>query len=350
MLHRITTKIRPRPSRSKRRGAMIIVVMLAMVVLLVMTVLAVDVAYMQLVRTELRTAADAASRAGTEALARTQSVKAATDAALDTASKNLVAGKPLKLSAGDIEFGSALAQGNGSFTFSPGIAPVNSVRVLGRRTADSPSGSVDLFLGGIMNQPTFSPEAPAISTSVVRDISLVLDRSGSMKRNNKIGDLKVAVNVFLNVLESTRAEERVSLASYSTTGTKDVNMTSRFDRIRSVVNGMPARGTTAIGQGLAIGKHSLFNDRGSRAFSEKVIVLLTDGIENRAPTVRDVMPDVLSANIKVFTITFGSGADQSLMRKVARATGGQHFHAPTGDALKEIFETVAESLAVVMIE
>ena len=204
--------------------------------------------------------------------------------------------------------------------------------------------------GGVFNRRTFEPELQSTTTAVTRDIALVLDRSGSMRSQNKIGDLKAAVNIFLNVLDATRNDERVSLATYSTTGTKDVDMTSNLDRIRNAVQRMPAAGFTAIGQGLQLGSDSLESDDQSRPFSDKAIVVLTDGRENRAPFVNEVLPDILAAQHVVHTITFGSGADQTLMRNLATATGGTHQHAPNGAALRDAFETIARSLAVVLID
>ena len=53
---------------------------------------AVDVAYMQLARTELRTATDAAARAGAKTLSMSQNQTTARAAAVAAAAKNKVAG------------------------------------------------------------------------------------------------------------------------------------------------------------------------------------------------------------------------------------------------------------------
>ena len=92
-----------------------------LVILLVMTVFAVDIAYMQLVRTELRTSTDAAARAASETLSRTQSTSAARAAAKQIATQNQVAGEPLVLDDSDIVFGSATPDSNGLFTFNAGV-------------------------------------------------------------------------------------------------------------------------------------------------------------------------------------------------------------------------------------
>ena len=60
-----------------------------------MAAFAVDVAWMQLVRTELRTSTDAAARAGAKELSLKQDQNAAQKKAKQAARRNLVAGDPL---------------------------------------------------------------------------------------------------------------------------------------------------------------------------------------------------------------------------------------------------------------
>ena len=63
-------------------GAAHIVIAAMLFTFIVMAAMTVDVAYMQLIRTELRTATEAAAKAGVEALIRTQNATAAKAAAV----------------------------------------------------------------------------------------------------------------------------------------------------------------------------------------------------------------------------------------------------------------------------
>ena len=128
---------RPNHSGSRRRGAMLVMICMIMFLLLSMLALSVDVSYMHLCRTQLRTATDSAARAGGEALSRAQSIDVARAAAKKMAAANPVAGKPLVLSDRDIVFGSSMLQPDGSWKFTEGGNPINSVHVLGLRTATS---------------------------------------------------------------------------------------------------------------------------------------------------------------------------------------------------------------------
>jgi len=67
--------------RTHRRGAIIVLVALLMVVLFIGVAFSVDVAHIQLTKTQLRVSTDLANRAGTETLSRTKDVVAASNAA-----------------------------------------------------------------------------------------------------------------------------------------------------------------------------------------------------------------------------------------------------------------------------
>ena len=165
----------------KRRGAIAVLVGLLTVVFLSSVVLSVDVAYMQLCRTRLRSATDAAARAAGEALSRAQDLDASRQAAKDIAQLNMVAGKPLVLDDSDIIFGNSTQQASGVWTFAAGAEPINAVRVNGRRTRGAPSGSIPTLFGKVFSVFDFEPTQLATVVRLDRDICIVVDRSSSMK-------------------------------------------------------------------------------------------------------------------------------------------------------------------------
>ena len=333
----------------QRQGVILVLVALLIPVLAIMAAFAVNVAWMQLARTELRTATDAASRAGAKELSLEQDVGRARAAAIDAASRNLVAGKPMAIDGTDVEFGSSvLNQSTGRFEFTPGGNPLNAVRVDGRRQDGSAGGPVSLFFSGVLGVDRFQPAHVATSTVLDRDICLVLDRSGSME-GQKIADLKVAVNVFLNELESTFPDELLALASYSTTSRLDEGLTDNYQTIRDTANDFEADGFTAIGLALFDGIRGVTGPR-QRPFALPTIVLMTDGRHNTG--VEPIVPARRAAreDIIVHTVTFGGNADLRRMRDVALATGGKHFHADSGVELQEVFREIARTLPVLLTE
>src|SRR5687767_1276423 len=107
-----------RPVGEARRGAMLVLIAVCLPLCLIMAAFAVDVAWMQLVRTELRISTDAAARAAAKELSLAQDINAARAKGKDFARRNLVAGEPLQLANADLQFGvSTQANENSRFKF-----------------------------------------------------------------------------------------------------------------------------------------------------------------------------------------------------------------------------------------
>jgi hypothetical protein len=359
---------------------MMVLIAICLPLFLIAAAFAVDVAYMQLTRTELRTATDAAARAAAKTLSLTQNPADARAAARDAARRNRVAGDALVVRNSQIEIGRGVqATETSRFAFTPGGAQLNAVRVTGLRTRTSAAGPVGLFLGHIMGVREFQPQHVATSTQLDREICLVVDRSGSMMwdtNGNEISapscsppqpasrwmSLNTAVAGFLDELEQTPQQEQCSLASYSSNGsgcgirfnTSDLNVALGFDyqSIRDEMarlSSQPVQGSTAIGAGVDRGIDALTSNR-SRRYAVKTMVLMTDGLHNsgREPIIS--ARQAARENITINTVTFGDDADLRRMREVAEATGGQHFHAPDAEALEEIFREIASTLPVMLTE
>src|SRR4051812_36811134 len=114
----------------RRNGAMMVLIAFCLPLCLIMAAFAVNVAWMQLVRTELRTGTDAAARAGAEGLSLYQDTKTAQAKAIEAAARNRVAGQPLTITGSNIEFGnSRQATEAVRFLFTSGGSSPNAVRV-----------------------------------------------------------------------------------------------------------------------------------------------------------------------------------------------------------------------------
>ncbi len=392
-------------------------------VLAILAAFCINTAQMQLTRTELMVATDAAARAGGRAFSETQTVSAAKTAAVTTAAMNLVNGEPLQLRSDDasneIEFGKTIQSSgvSGRYTFqkiptsqvAAGQQVASAFRVLGRRDGGSLNGRVPLVIPGLLNTNDFATTQDAVAMQVDRDISLVLDRSGSMldvtfnwpsnkspwstgalnagvaagkltkyngnyyyangndsttyqqwawQNHYNLGtppttpwqDLLAAVNAFLNVLDTTSQEEQVSVASYATNATLDTYLEKNFQVIRSTVNGLQPGGNTAIGRGMQSGITALLRNE-ARPYASKTMVVMTDGIHNTGASPESVATTLMNSYLlTIHTVTFGPGADQNKMRTVANIGGGKHYHAASGAQLVAIFEEIANNLPTILTE
>ena len=363
----------------RRRGAMLVLVALMVVILLVTAAFSVDVAFMQLTRSELRTATDAAARAGSEALSRLQSVPLARQAAKDAAAANLVAGAPLLLADGDIAFGNSETQGDGSYNFQAGVEPINAVEVNGRRTDSSLSGPVNLLFAGVLGPDYFEPTYLSRSVNLDRDICLVVDRSGSMRTGitttatlfgmcdrphpaSRWAALDTAVRAFLDEIQLTLQEEQVGLVSYSSTYTDcqrrsapeaDIlqPLTVSASAITSGMQNIASRGIegwTNIAAGIDQGRLVLTDRSRVRPYARRTMVVLTDGLQNRGRPAVAAARDAATDDIVIHSITFSNEADRVRMREVAEVTGGKYYHAPDAAALERIFREIARTMPVVL--
>lgn len=326
-------------SSGSRRGAMLVLIAVLLIAFFVTVIFSVDVAYMQLVNTQLRTATDAAAKAAVDTLTRTEDIAAARAAAIRVAEENLVAGRPLVLDADDIEFGNSNIGASGQVQFTPGGVPLSAARILGDKTAGSTSGDVPLFFGGLIGRSRYQTQLTATASRRDRDIALVVDRSGSMS-GQKIADLKSAITIFLQTLSLTPQDEEVGLASYATTASINMPLTIDMSLVDAQMRALPARGTTNIGGGIDAGRDILNNGRGSQ-FVEKTMILMTDGRHNTGTAPEGAAVRAANDGITIHTITFGAGADQSRMRRIADRTGGLFNHAPNGERLREIYRDIA---------
>lgn len=340
-----------RPS-SDRTGAMLPLIAVTLVIIFIGAVLAIDIARIHVTRSELRTATDAAARAAVEALGREQNTQSAIDAALAIASRNMVAGEGLTLDPNAIQFGTSVENPDGSFRFSENASAraINSVHVIGDRTAGSPDGPVNMLFARMFGTDTFEPIQTATATRLDRDIALVLDKSGSMKKFGRFDALLNGVEVFLEELDSTSQQENVSLVAYDKFPRKLVDMTPNLPVIFSSISAEQPQGRTGIGRALDVGLDSVLNDPNSRNFSLKSIVLMTDGNQNEGEPPIGVARRCAAAGVVVHTITFSNGADIDLMEEVATIAKGTHLHAETDEQLVEAFETIARQIQVLLIE
>lgn len=394
-------------------------------ILAILAAFCINAAQIQLNRTELIVATDAAARAGGRTFSELQSVNSAKSAAIVTAALNTVNGEPLLLreddDAGEISFGFTTQPDglDGRYEFEKvptdlvrqGNELASAVRVHGKCDAWSLNGRIPFVIPGLLEQSDFETFHSAVAMQVDRDISLVLDRSGSMDdvdfnwpsnkspwytstknagvdaglltftyyRGQKVyyyapgedslsyqqwvwqeyyqlgpaptppwQDLVNAVNAFLEVLEGTIQQEQVSVASYSTYASLDSWLEKDFDIVRSTVGNLTTGGWTAIGQGMEEGLETLL-DSAARPYAAKTMVVMTDGIHNYGISPTAVAENLVrDYRLTIHTVTFGDGADQALMQQVAGIGGGKHYHAATGSELIAVFEEIANNLPTIL--
>lgn len=194
------------------------------------------------------------------------------------------------------------------------------------------------------------------------DIMLAIDVSGSMLARDFRPDRITAAKEVAGAFITDRHGDRIGLVAFageaftqSPLTTDQGTLQTLLARIRS---GLIEDGT-AIGNGLATAINRL---RESEAKS-KVIILLTDGVNNRGEIAPIMAAEIAKAqNIRVYTIGVGTQGmapypaidpfgnttfvnqkveiDEKTLKTIAEKTGGQYFRATDKAKLKAIYDQI----------
>ena len=201
-------------------------------------------------------------------------------------------------------------------------------------------------------------------TSSGIDIVIAVDISSSMLaqdlKPNRLEALKTVASQFIN----DRINDRIGLVIYAGESYTKTPVTSDKDVVIKSLSDITFDGIiedgTAIGMGLATSVNRL---KESKAKS-KVIILLTDGVNNSGFIDPSTAAD-LAANFEIKTYTIGLGTngnarapvalnpngsfrfgmtkveiDEELLKNVASKTGGLYFRATDNKKLEEIYSEI----------
>ena len=209
-------------------------------------------------------------------------------------------------------------------------------------------------------RPQTALEKERIKTKAI-DIVLAMDVSPSMLAKdfdpNRLGAAKEVAQDFI----AGRRDDRIGLVVFEAESFTQSPLTSDYRVLKNLLDetesGMMEDGT-AIGMGLANAVNRL---KQSEAES-KVIILLTDGVNNRGqidPLTAAKMAEEFG--IKTYTIGIGSkgkapfpvktrhgrryrtkkvNIDEQLLQQIADKTEGQYFRATDTEKLRDIYEEI----------
>ena len=196
------------------------------------------------------------------------------------------------------------------------------------------------------------------------DIVMAVDVSGSMLakdlKPNRMEALKRVAADFID----ERPNDRIGLVVYASEAYTKIPVTSDkaviLDAIRSIKYDNVLQDGTGIGMGLATAVNRL---KDSKAKS-KVIILLTDGVNNAGFIEPETASDIAKQyGIKVYTIGIGTNGmaefpyaiaangqflfqmmqveiDEPLLKSTAKKTEGKYFRATSNSKLAEIYASI----------
>lgn len=196
------------------------------------------------------------------------------------------------------------------------------------------------------------------------DIVMSVDVSGSMlAKDLKPNRMEALKDVAENFVKA-RPNDRIGLVVYASEAYTKSPVTSDkavvLDAIRSIKYDNVLQDGTGIGMGLTTAINRL---KDSKAKS-KIVILMTDGVNNAGFIEPQTASDIAQQyGIKVYTIGIGSNGmadfpyaiapngqflfrmmkveiDESLLRSIAKNTGGKYFRANSNEKLESIYNEI----------
>jgi Ca-activated chloride channel homolog len=212
----------------------------------------------------------------------------------------------------------------------------------------------------ILARPQSTDRFQNVSTEGI-DIVLALDISGSMLARDFRPDRLDASKDVATEFISGRPYDRMGLVVFSGESFTQCPLTTDhavlINLLREVKSGMIEDGT-ALGMGLATAVNRI---KDSQAKS-KVIILLTDGVNNRGEIAPATAAEIAKTyGVRVYTIGVGTQGvapypvqtpygiqyqdmqveiDEAILQEIAQKTGGKYFRATDNNKLVQVYKEI----------
>ena len=167
---------------------------------------------------------------------------------------------------------------------------------------------------------------------------LVIDISGSMDKNDKIGAAKNAAKAYVDQM---RPGDQAGLITYDTHVYNVQQITSDKAALTSAIDGLKTGSDTAMYDALVEAEKALANISGRKA-----IIVLSDGLDNQSRSTADnVINGVSESGVTISSIGFGdvattgqTGLNEAALKSLADQTGGAYGFTTASDALQSLYE------------
>jgi uncharacterized repeat protein (TIGR01451 family) len=202
-----------------------------------------------------------------------------------------------------------------------------------RRGANAPAG----LPGGAPPAPhTVSFESGSGGLRVM----IVIDRSGSMSAENRLGLAKQGAKLFVNFLNTG---DSVGVTSFDCATQIDFPLTTitgsgTKTAAKAAIDAISLGGSTNIGGGIQAALNELTSQ--PEHSCNDIIVLLTDGDHNCGTAPEAVIPSLQDNQVTALTVGVGAGistSGQSSLQNVASQTGGKYFSISNSFSLVRVF-------------
>jgi Ca-activated chloride channel homolog len=196
------------------------------------------------------------------------------------------------------------------------------------------------------------------------DIVMAIDVSGSMlAKDLKPNRMEALKKVAASFVEE-RPNDRIGLVVYASEAYTKTPVTSDKAIIQQAIESIKYDNVLQDGTGIGMGLATAVNRLKDSKAKSKVIILLTDGVNNAGFIEPETASDIAKQyGIKVYTVGIGTNGmaefpyaiapngqflfrmmqveiDEQLMKKIARKTDGKYFRATSNTKLEEIYAAI----------
>lgn len=191
---------------------------------------------------------------------------------------------------------------------------------------------------------TLHGQAPEAGSRVPLNLSIVLDRSGSMS-GPPLESARLAAALLVrrlspeDVVSVVAYDDQVLTVAEPATGPAQEGLATALDAVQ-------AGGSTNLSGGWLRGRELVARNR--RAGAVNRVLLLTDGMANAGITDPELLTGLCAGargeEITTTTIGFGAHYDERLLRAMADAGGGSAYYIERTDQAPGVFEEEIEDL------
>ena len=193
---------------------------------------------------------------------------------------------------------------------------------------------VELSEDGVRQELTYFREATGGDEKIPLSVVLVLDASGSMKRNMQF--LQQAANSFVRKLEDV---DQALVVSFNESVKGSAEFSDDIERLEQFVDSLQAWGGTSLFDAIHYGLGRVRDQAGRKA-----LVVFSDGDDTTSRlSGQEVIDYARGIEATIYTVGIGS-ASSGFLKKIAGETGGEAFFPDRVGDLIKVFAAISEEL------
>ena len=232
-----------------------------------------------------------------------------------------------------------------------------------QNNSETQKGSVDLEIGinnsyHYGNEPiylyadvTATNDVPKLERQPL-NIALVIDKSGSMRQERKLENVKKAANF---IIDNLTKDDYLSIVVYDDEMSvlRKAAKVHHAAAIKQKVQNISSGGSTNLSGGMLEGYEQVKSVFGENYVNR--VLLLSDGLANEGITDIEKLKKIVSEkntkdNISISTFGVGLDYNENLMTPLAELGNGNYYFIEKADAIADIFKQELEGLFSVVAQ